>query len=159
MKRTIALLAATCLCLAACAGVDKPKFDAVSKAGTALQLEVQSSGGVPRSESRDRLKQFDAEISALRDHTIGTREADALQAYAEAAEAYRHFLRIRGLALDAKDHQIVLKGADIEVAKRYKLPVDTHNGSTSVNSAQAMTILLQASEQHLSDGNRIVNGR
>jgi hypothetical protein len=34
--------------------------------------------------------------------------------------------------------------------------VDTRNGAKWVNGAQASTILLQAGEQHLNDGNRIV---
>jgi hypothetical protein len=45
------------------------------------------------------------------------------------------------------------------VAERYKLPLDTRNGSKWVNRAQAVTFLLQAGEQHLADGNRLVNGQ
>ena len=158
MTRTIVLVAA-CVFVAACGGVDKQKFDGVEKAGKALQDEVQSSGGLPRSQSRDRLKRFDTEVLALQDRTIGRREADALQAYADAAEAYRSFLHFRGLALDAENGQIPLKGPNLETATRYKLPVETHSGSKSVNSARAITILLQASEQRMSDGNRLVDGK
>jgi hypothetical protein len=157
--KCMSALAVACAFTAACGGVDKQKFDAAFKAGKALQAEVQSSGGLPRSQSRDRLKQFDAEISALHDRTIGTREADALQAYTEAADAYRHFLRFRALDLEADAHQIELKGPNLEIANRYKLPVDSRNGSKWVNGAQAITILLQAGEQHLEDGNRIVGGQ
>ena len=151
-------LAAACAFAAACGGVDQKKFDGVSKTGKALQVDVQSSGGVG-SSSRDRLKQLDAEINALRDRTIGTHEADALQAYAEAADAYRYFLRFRAIDPEGDRGQILLKGPNVEVAARYKLPVDTRNGSKWVNRAQAITILLQAGEQHLSDGDRIVSGR
>ncbi len=55
--------------------------------------------------------------------------------------------------------QILLKGPNLEAATRYKLPVDTRNGSKWVNRAQAVTILLQAAEQRLNDGNRLVKGR
>lgn len=158
MKRLTAV-AAACAFAVSCGGVDKQKFDGVYKAGKALQAEVESSGGQPRSQSRDRLKQFETEIEALHDRTIGRREADALQAYAEAADAYQSFLRFRSLDLEAENNQIPLKGPNLEAATRYKLPIDTRNGSKWVNRGQAITILLQAGEQHLNDGNRIVDGR
>jgi hypothetical protein len=159
MRRPIAL-AAFCVFVVACGGgVDQQKFDAVYKAGSALQVEVQSSGKAPRPEARDRLKEFDAAIEALRDRTIGIHEADALKAYADAADAYRYFLRFRALDPEEGTTQIALKGPNIEVATRYKLPVDTRGGTKYVNRAQAITILLQAAEQHLNDGNRILKGR
>ena len=158
MTRAIAL-AIACVCLASCGGVDKARFDAVYKAGRALQQEVESSKGMPHSQSRDLLKRFDTEIAALSGHTIGKREADALGFYTDAADAYRAFLRFRGLALEAENHQIPVKGPDLETATKYKLPIDSRGGSKVVNSEQAITILLQASEQHLSDGNRLVNGQ
>jgi len=155
LKRPIALVVA-CVFVVCCGGVDQQKFAAVSKAGKALQAEVEANGRTPRPEARDRLKEFDNEIAALHDKTIGRQEADALTAYGDAAEAYRYFLRFRALALDAEGGQIQLKGPNIEVASRYKLPVDTRAGAKWVNGAQAVTILLQAGEQHLNDGNRIV---
>jgi hypothetical protein len=155
LTRPIALLVA-CAVIVSCGGVDQQKFAAVSQAGKALQQEIESSHGAPNAESRDRLKQFDNEIAALHDKTIGRQEADALTAYGDAAEAYRYFLRFRGLALEAEGGEIQLKGPNIEVATRFKLPVDTRNGSKWVNGGQAVTILLQAGEQHLNDGNRIV---
>ena len=157
--RRLTTLAAACAFVLACGGVDQKKFDGVSKAGNALQSEVQSSGGGSASKARDLLKQFDTEINALRDRTIGIHEADALKAYADAADAYRYFLRFRAMDPESGGGQIVLKGPNIEVATRYKLPVDTRNGAKVVNRGQAITILLQAAEQHLSDGSRIVSGR
>src|SRR5438045_9411408 len=88
-------LMVVCAWLAACGGVDQKKFDAVYTAAKALQSEVQSSGNTPRPEARDRLKELDAEINALQDHTIGIQEANALHASAEAAEAYRHVTSCR----------------------------------------------------------------
>ena len=157
--RVIALLAA-CAWSAACGGFDPQKFAAVSQAGNALQQEVQTNGGQPRSQARDRLKQLETEVAALSDRTIGKRENDVLQAYADAADAYRIFLRFRGLSLgpEAENGRIPLKGPDLQAATRYKLPVDRRDGVAWVNSAQAVTIMLQAGEQHLSDGNRLVTG-
>jgi hypothetical protein len=155
MRRPIAV-AVACGFVVCCGGVDQQRFAAAAKAGKALQAEVEANGRTPRPDARDRLKEFDNEIAALHDKTIGRQEADALTAYGDAAEAYRYFLRFRALALDAEGGQILLKGPNIEVASRYKLPVDTRSGSKFVNGAQAVTILLQAGEQHLSDGNRIV---
>jgi hypothetical protein len=148
--------AAVCLSLVACGGVDAQKFDAVYKAGKALQSEVQSSGNSPRLDARDRLKEFETAVNALQDHTIGIKEADALHAYDEAADGYRQFLRFRAMETEPGTNQIVLKGPILEVATRYKLPVDTRSGSKYVNRAQAVTILLQAAEQHLADGNRFI---
>jgi hypothetical protein len=155
INRLIAL-AVACAFVVCCGGVDQQKFAAVSKAGKALQAEVEANGRTPRPEARDRLKEFDNEIAALQDKTIGRQEADALTAYGDAAEAYRYFLRFRALAVDAEGGLIQLKGPNIEVASRFKLPVDTRNGAKWVNAAQASTILLQAGEQHVNDGNRIV---
>jgi hypothetical protein len=157
--RREAVLAAVCVFVVACGGVDQKKFDGVYKAGNALQVELRSSRGVPGAQARDRLKQFDIEIDALRDRTIGRQEVEALKAYAEAADAFRYFLRFRAIEPEADSAQILVKGPNIEVAARFKLPVDTRNGSKWVNRGQAITILLQAGEQHLSDGDRIVSGR
>lgn len=159
MRRLIALVTG-CALVAACAGVDKQKFEPVSKAGKDLQAEVPSSNTLPPPQFRDRLKQFDNEIAALQGKTIGQREVDALKAFSEAADAFRYFLRFRVLDLDAADPgQILVKGPNLEVANRYRLPVDARNGSKWVNRGQAITILLQAGEQHLNDGNRIVDGQ
>jgi hypothetical protein len=153
------VLLAVCALIAACGGVDRQKFDAVYKAGSALQAELQSSHGLPGAQARDRLKEFDAEINALREKTIGTQEVEALKSYAEAADAYRYFLRFHAMETEAGSNQIVLKGPNLEIATRFKLPIDSRGGSKFVNRAQAITILLQAGEQHLADGNRIVNGK
>lgn len=161
MSRAAAILVvvAACAWAAACGGVDRKKFDAVYKAGSDLQAELQASRGQPGAQARERLKTFDAEINALRERTIGKQEVEALKSYAEAADAYRYFLRFHGMDTEEGTSQIVLKGPNLEVATRYKLPVDSRNGSKFVNRAQAVTILLQAGEQHLADGNRIVTGR
>ena len=149
---------AACAILVSCGGVDQQKFDRVYQAGKALHAEVESNSGLPRPQSRDLLKEFDAEIAALSNRTIGRRESEALQAYTDAANAYRYFFRFRVVDLDTDSSQILLKGPNLEVATRYKLPVDSRNGAKWVNRAQAVTILLQAGEQRLNDGNRIVKG-
>jgi hypothetical protein len=151
-------LVAACAVVISCGGVDQQKFDRIYKAGKALQTEVESNSGLPRPQSRDLLKEFDAEIAALSDHTIGKRESEALQAYADAANAYRYFLRFRVLDLDVDSSQMLLKGPNLEVATRYKLPLDSRSGGKWVNRAQAVTILLQAGDQRLSDANRLVKG-
>jgi len=158
LTRSIALIAA-CALVVACGGVDKQKFDALVKAGKVLQNDVESTHGQVGPEFRDHLKQFDTEVSALQDKAIGRREVDAVKAYTEAAEAYRYFLRFHVLDLDKDSMQVQVKGPDVAVADRYKLPVDSRNGSKWANRGQAVTILLQAAEQHLTDGNRLVNGQ
>ena len=152
-------VAAICALAVSCAGVDQQKFDRVYKAGAALQAEVQSNSGPPRPQSRDLLKELDTEIAALTDHTIGTR-------------SQRRFRRMRTLPMPTGTFSAFAcsistptaprfssKGPNLEAATRYKLPIDTRNGSKWVNRAQAVTILLQAAEQRLNDGNRMVKGR
>jgi hypothetical protein len=150
---------AACAFAAACGGVDKQKFDPVIKAGKVVAADVESTHGQVGSEFRDHLKQLDTEVEALQGKTIGRQEVEALKAFTEAADAYRYFLRFRVLDLEKDSTQVQVKGPNLEVAERYKLPIDTRNGSKSVNRAQAITILLQAGEQRLADGNRLVNGQ
>jgi hypothetical protein len=157
LKYPIALIAA-CAFVVGCGGVDKKKLEAAAKAGKVLQADVESTHGQVGPEFRDHLKQFDTEVSALQDKAIGRREIDAVKAYTEAADAYRYFLRFRALDLDKDSTKIQVKGTNLEVAERYKLPIDSRDGSKWVNRAQAVTFLLQAGEQHLADGNRLVNG-
>ena len=157
LQRTIALIAA-CACVVAC-GVELLFVYAAVKAGKVLQSDVESTHGQIGPEFRDHLKQFDTEISALQDKAIGRREVDAVKAFTEAGDAYRYFLRFRVLDLNKDSTQIEVKGPNLEVAERYKLPIDARNGSKWVNRAQAVTFLLQAAEQHLTDGNRLVNGQ
>jgi hypothetical protein len=148
-----------CVCLTACGGVDKQKFDAVVKAGQALQAEAKPVGG-DDTLARAKLKQFDTEIEALRGHTIGAQEVEAFKAFAESADGYRYFLRFKTLDIDVNPNEIQLKGGpNLEVATRYRLPLDTRNGSQWANRARAITILLQVGEQRLADGNRIVAGK
>jgi len=153
LKRAAAFVA-VCAFVVSCGGVDRQKFDKVYNAGRALQADVQTSGTQPESKSRDHLKEFDTEIAALQDRTIGIHEVDCLHAYAQAADAYRYFLRFRAIGAEV-DGGIILKGPTLDAATRFKLPVDTRNGAKWVSRAQAITILLQTGEQHLSDGNRM----
>jgi hypothetical protein len=150
------LLAIACACTIGCGGVDRQKFAGVVKAGAALQAVATPVRG-DDAQARARLKQFDSEVDALRDHTIGAQEVEALKAFAEAADGYRYFLRFKTLDIDVDAGEIQLKGGpNLEVASRYKLPLDTSNGAGRLNRAQAITILLQTAEQRLADGNRIV---
>ena len=154
MKRAVALVA-VCAFVVSCGGFDQKKFDAVHTAGKALQAEVQSGGRQPGPKSRERLKEFETAIAALEGHTIGIHEADALHSYTEAADAYRTFLRFQSTDPEEGTALILLKGPNLEAATRFKLPIDTRSGAKYVNRGQAITILLQAGEQHVSDGNRI----
>jgi hypothetical protein len=150
---------AACAFVVACGGVDKQKFDPVINAGKVVAADVESTHGQVGSEFRDHLKQLDTEVEALQGKTIGRQEVDALKAFTEAADAYRYFLRFRVLDLEKDSTQVQVKGPNLEVAERYKLPIDNRDGSKWVTRAQAITMLLQAGEQRLTDGNRLVNGQ
>jgi len=160
MRRPTAL-AALCVLLVACGGgVDSRNSMRSSRPGRRLQTEVQSSGTTPRSEARDRLKEFDAAIEALRDRTIGIREADTLKAYADAAGCLPVLSALSSARTGRRHHADRVEGAQhrgrhsIQTAGRHPERREKY-----VNRAQAITILLQAAEQHLNDGNRTLQGR
>jgi hypothetical protein len=157
------MLRGTCTAVAiaavtACGGVDQQKFDAVYRAGKALQVEVNTTGGVGR-QCEALQKEFATEVSALDGRDRGKEEGAALQAFKEANDAYRFFLRFRSLDFEAVEGRILLMGTNLEVASRYGLPVETRGTSQWTDSGNALKVLLAAAELKLAEANDIVNGR
>jgi hypothetical protein len=139
-------------------GVDQAKFDRVYRAGKALEVEVNSTGG---ASARSGLlqKEFETEVAALEGRAQGQQETDALRAFTEASDAYKYFLRFRSLDFDAVEGRILLMGTNLEVASRYNLPVETRSGSRWVDSGTALKVLLETAERKLAEANRFVNGQ
>lgn len=146
------------LVVTACnSGVDKAKFDPAYKAGKALQVEVASTGGTgPAAEVKQ--KAFATEVAALNGRTTNELEQRALTAYADANDAYNGFIRFRHLDLEAEGGRIPLMGTNIDLANRFKLPIQTTNGVQWVQSSEALKVLHAAAEKRLEDANSIING-
>ena len=144
--------------VAACGTLDQKKFEAAYRAGKALQVEVNATGGTgPRCEALQ--KEFDTEVSALSGRERGKQEAAALQAYKEASDAYRFFLRFRFLDFEAVEGRVLLMGTNLEVASRYGLPVEMRGTSQWTDSGNALKVLLAAAERKLTEANSMVNRR
>jgi len=153
---SVVVLAIGCV-VSACGNVDQKKFDPVYRAGKALEIEVNATGGAS-ARSNELAKQFQTEVSALSGRARGTRETQALQAYAEAGDAYEFFIRFRSLDFDSVKGRIWLRGTNLDVASRFKFPVETKDGEKFVDSGDAMKILLEVAQRKLTEGNQIVNG-
>jgi hypothetical protein len=98
-------------------------FEAVYRAGKALQVAVEQSGGVG-SDVPDLLTKFQTEVATLDGRTRGEREAAALTKYREAADAYQFLLRLRALDFEAVNGRVLLAGTNLEAATRYGLAVE-----------------------------------
>ena len=105
----ISIVIGAAVACAASDRVDQKKFDAIYRAGKALQVEVRTTGGTG-NKARELNQQFKTEVSMLQGRTSGKRDAAALQAFVEASDAYDDFLRFRSLDLDAPKGLILLMG-------------------------------------------------
>ena len=115
MKRRPAAAFVFVACAAAACGVDQTKFERVYRAGKALQVEVNATGGAS-ADAITLLKAFQVEIATLDGRVSGGRERVALQSYADASDAYEAFLRFRVLDYDAVEGRIFLMGTNLEAA-------------------------------------------
>lgn len=170
-RKPITAIAITLL-LSACDRVDQQKFDGVYRAGKALQVDVNTGGGIgPRSH--ELLNQFQTEIGILQGRRTSDREAAALRAYEAAGDAYANFLRFRLLDLDAVDGLVVLMGTNLDAARKYQLPVQTMAAVLSltgpdearfadvrlVDSGVALRTFVERAEASLAEANSLANGK
>lgn len=156
---SLVLSAVYCLSLYACDGLDQKKFDQVYRAGKALQVEIESTGGSGGRRSDELLKQFKTEISAIYGRTKGAGEEAALRSFKEASDAYEHFLRFRFLDSDSVDGRILLMERNVDMAAIYKLPIEDRGGTKWVKSSIAIQTTHDAAEQRLAAANNLVNGQ
>lgn len=153
---------------AAAKRVDQAKFDALYRAGKAIEVDIANSSSVRVAESEKLLKQLRTEIALLEGRTDGEREEKALQAYSEAAEAYNAFLDIRDLDLQGRrqDGRMLLGDGWVAKAKKFDFPIGPSPAKESgkfkfywVNIGTAVEALLSATKKSLTEANGIVNAR
>jgi hypothetical protein len=137
-------------------GIDQAKFDRVYRAGKALQVEVNATGGAS-TRSGQLQKDFETEVAALDGRAQGPRELDAFRAFTEASDAFKFLLRFRSLDLDAAEGKSLVMGSNVQVAMRYHLSIETRGDSQWVDSATALKVMHEAAERTLREANRLVN--
>jgi len=153
---------------AGCDRVDQKKFDAVYRAGKALEVDM-STGLVHISESEKLVKQLKTEISVLDGRTNGNREADAVRAYGDAADAYGHFLDVRSMDMrgDSRDGRLLVGDGWVPVASKYHLAIEAHADNSPaakynfywMDFHEAFAAFSAATKKGLTDGSRLVNGK
>jgi hypothetical protein len=148
--------------------VDQKKFDALYRAGKAVEVDVGNSGSVRVPASEQLLEQLNTEMSLLEGRTAGEKEAAALRAYGSAGEAYKSFLAIRYLDLqgDAVDGRMLLGDGWVAVGSKFNFavvpaPTDATDKYKFyfVDVGEAVTALLAAVKKDLGEANRLVNAQ
>ena len=142
--------------------VDQKKFDGVYRAAKALEVDIDITDGVSVAQSRVLLKQLQTEVSLLQGRTNGQREADALAAYVEAADAYSEFLRFRFLDLHGDtdpDGRKIIMGEVVDVAAKYQLPTETRGDTKWVDTGAALRLLSAAAKSKVTRAAQILNGQ
>ena len=138
------------------AGLDAKKFDAVQIAAQSVRADAHtnnSSGSARFGELLETLKSETAVAERLVD---GRPEKAALRSYADAAEAYRYFLRFRDLDPGAAGDMILLRGSNRPVAIRYGIPREERGGGRWVNRKTAMAAFSTKADEALAEAARIV---
>jgi hypothetical protein len=90
--QALTVLIVSAIAVSCGSGVDQKKFDALYRAGKAVEIDIDNSSAVQVAHSERLPNQFRTEISLLQGRTNGKAEADALPAYEMAAAAYKSFL-------------------------------------------------------------------
>jgi len=142
----------------ACARFDKQKFEPVRRAGTALQVELASSGGTT-PQSTTLLRTFQTEVAMLDGRTAEGRERDVLAAYQEAADALMLFVRFRALDLESVNGRILVMGTNLDAAQRYKLSLIRIGDGEWVDAGDALKTFHDRGTAALARADRLVNGQ
>ena len=80
------------------------------------------------------------------------------QAYAEAAEGYKYFLRFRDLDRDAVGGMVLLRGSNRPVAPRFGIPFEERGGGRRVNRKTAMSLFAARADNAMGNTVRIRSG-
>lgn len=152
--RLIGLLAFA-ISLASCGRVDATKFDAVYRAGKALDQEI-SAGASPRAV--ERLAAFRAEVFALEGQVKKFSEVSALLSYRQALTAFEHFLMFQDLHVGSADGRVEVTEQTEEVAWRYALKVEGRDDSEWTDGKTALERILSTARRQLEAGDRLVHG-
>ncbi len=166
--RYLALVGVIAVTAAACSRVDQKKFDPLYRVGKEVDVDVESSGSVRLPKSEELLRRFKTEISLLQGRTGNKDEAAALEAYDNAAAAYKSFLDIRDLDLrgEARDGRMLLGDGWVAIGSRFNFklePTPSQEGDKYkfywVNVREVVTALLAALKNNLAKASDLVNGK
>jgi len=161
------LALAVAIVASACNRIDQKKFDGLYRVGKEVEVDIDSSSRVRVSESEKLLKRFKTEISLLQGRTDNKNEMAALDAYENAAAAYKSFLDMRDLDLrgDAVDGRMLLGDGWVAVGSKFNFKVEATPSQAVdkynwywVNVSDAVTALLAAVKNNLTKANNLVNG-
>lgn len=146
--------------LAACReAVDREKFDAVNRAAQAAKVEIHATGGTTPKAS-ELVKTFQTEVASLDGRADGEKEAAALKAYKESADAMSFFLRLRSLNLDyPHDEEIIIAGTNEVAARAIGIPLKARGSSHFADIGEALRISSEVGDRKLAEANTIVTGR
>jgi len=151
-----------------CNRVDQEKFAPLYRTGKAVQTDIENPAAIRATESERIFKQFRAEIAALEGRTRSNVEDAALQAYIDAAEAYRRFLDIRELETrgNARDGRVLLGEGWAAAAAKFNCTIEPGPSAPEdkntwywVNTSAAAGALLAAVKENLTEANRLVDGQ
>ena len=158
---SLVVAAATVVGCLACgdSGVDPKKFDAVDAAAQSLRADVHAHSGAGSARFAELLEALQTQIAAVESRVSGRQEKALLKAYAEAAEAYKYFLRFRDLDRDAVGGMVLLRGANRPVALRFGIPFEERGGGRWVNRKTAMDIFAAKADAGLANTVRLRSGR
>ena len=148
-----------CVALASCSGgVDQKKFEAVYRAGKAI--EAGTDTGVNYPQYTQLLQQFQTEIAVLNGRTSGDAETKALNAYTEALNAYRQAIVFWQLKIDGASDRIPVLETLTPIATKYHMRLeDDGSGVKWVEWADANQALFAAGKARLEEANKLVNGQ
>lgn len=153
-----------------CSRVDQKKFDAVYRAGKAIEVDLNNSIGYQPVVSEQLLKQLQTEASLLDGRTSGRKEAAALRAYLDAAEADKHYLDIWSINLQVKsvEGRLLLGEGWVAVASKYGFDIEASDGNNDptktykffwVKVSPTIETLGNAVKKSLTEASRQVNGQ
>lgn len=165
MIRKVAVIALAAV-LTGCSNLDKQKFEAVYRAGKALEVEMATGVHIP--EQRKALKTLQTEIETLKGRAKGENEEACLRAFDNAAAAYDNFLTIRELDLGGDtrpDGRMLLGDSWKPRAERFGVNTepDTNPDPTSkykwiwLNTSQALEGFDAAAKREMAEASRLVN--
>lgn len=142
----------------ACNRFDAQRFEPAYRAGKAVEVHVDNTGGVNVADANRLLQQFQTEVSLLEGRARSERESGIVQALTASADAYKEFLRFRELDMrDAVDGRILLMGTLLDVAKKYEFPVERRGDTDWVSSGAALKLLLPIAKSKLAEAGRLIN--
>jgi len=167
LRLPLGLLVMLAIVASGCDRVDQKKFDAMYRAGKALEVDIDNSSSVRIPVSEMLLKQFKTEMALLKGRTAGKKEEAALRAYDDAADAYQSFLYIRDMDLrgEAREGRMLLGEGWVARGSKFNFVLETAPSEPTdkykfywVNVGAVVTALLAGFEKNMTEANRLVNG-